>query len=139
MKVVTAIIFGVLGMFVLGNASLAVPQKSKPLPLYDICIQEDGGGTPVWLKLNSLTGQYVFVNCEDKSTLAGYATLTAVGDELSCEWTNGEYEGWFLIGAQSAIGIVVDLAEKETIFKVQDNDFKDNDCACEKQIDYTSL
>jgi hypothetical protein len=130
MKRYTAIIFVVLGLFVAGVASGA--QKSKPVYEYDICVEEDSGGAPVWFRLSSETGAYVFESCDDGFTLAGYASLTKSDDFMVCDWSNGEYEGWFEIRGDSAVGIVYDLEEKENVYKVSDSSFKDNACSCGK-------
>ena len=72
---------GFEGLF--DNVEIDVVGTPAPTPTFDLCVQDESNGN--LLRLNSATGEYVFVNCRGGVTIGGTGTVTIRGSTITLQ------------------------------------------------------
>jgi hypothetical protein len=122
----TLILFSLITL-ISGRSPLAVDALAQKSTTTDYCVQDDSG-SPI-VRLNSKTGQYSLDDCNG-TLLAGFGSVSRYFGDVDFSFQNGNFKGYLQLTAQSAHGWVRNRSTGQTVFTIEDSQFKDNTCSC---------
>ena len=107
---------------------LALARYDLGLPLYDLCVQDDGSGSQ--LQVNTTTGEYQFTNCGGL-TIGGTGTVTKRGSTITLQHTSGDRRVTATIDTASGKATAtLQLFAQGRTFSITDRNINNNTCAC---------
>ena len=102
---------------------------SSPGPTFDVCLQDDSNGN--LLRLNSSTGDYLFVNCRGGLTIAGTGTVTIRGSTITLQHNAADRRVVAMIDNGARRGTAsLQLPSMGVTLTIADRNTSNNGCTC---------
>jgi hypothetical protein len=98
-------------------------------PGFDLCLQDDGSGD--MLQINSATGDYRIVRCDDNFTLAGTGRLTRRGSTITLQHFASDRRVLATVNVGLSRGFAsVQIFSPRTTLTITDRNIGDSSCDC---------